>query len=454
MHRSALNRTPIALAALLVILSGPAALAQGSPASSDLVNEVLSADMAGAQRQDRLAPEDYVFEWVGPRLASVRLRIENQSIEWVRVAEVLAIPRARLYFSIPNVDGGNIRNAGFSQPLNISSSRLGDAELPVALVSGDSNLIHITAFSGGKKLEGTLRIRFAPKDPAKSLVFVDSSCSHYGVSPIRSGLENSWAYVGCRYVFGKGERTGAATLELYLFWDGAGQSIVINGVETASTSPSLWPIRLRRAPGHLKFESAAGHFETDYQIGAEAHHGFLGGVIGPADYRISDGLHPASQAVVPNLKVYGGYLFSNTLKVYTLDYVLLHQHYYADAGLYLMSEDLKFFDQRVALRLIFGAHILEFKPNLVTYHNFNANQGAELEWADFGKRGYDLKFGGFIYPSIQGQYFLSTWVRWGSPRFYTEFSYNNWTEPLGDLGTEASQTSATISVGFPFAAFF
>ena len=219
-----------------------------TPLSADLRHDILSETVPTAFEAFPLKLEDYQLRWVGAPIDGVELGWAAGSLQWVRVAEVLSLPRARFRATIKSRDplSGVASNAGFHQVFSKNvggASDLYEVYLPVALLSGEKNLIELRIKRGQEILTGTIQMVFkARSEMGESRAFSDASCSRFGVrveGAIQSSKNPGWMYVGCRFVELDGEPEKASSLEVFVFWDQAGQSLQLNGVPVSSSSLSV-----------------------------------------------------------------------------------------------------------------------------------------------------------------------------------------------------------------------
>src|SRR4051794_39930353 len=111
------GRVVLPLVAVALLVSAPArALITELPSS--LAHDVLSETVPTAFDAFDLPASSYVFEWPGGKAPEgVSLSLLEGTVQWVRVADVLVLPRVRLKVRIAGGDEGRVSNSGFSQTL-------------------------------------------------------------------------------------------------------------------------------------------------------------------------------------------------------------------------------------------------------------------------------------------------------------------------------------------------
>lgn len=449
-HLNLMNHRAYRLILLgLVSLVFPA-LAQAyiNPIPRDLGAEVLSESVPTAFAPHETSPEDYLIEWVGKPLPNLQFSLAKRSLEWVRVAEVLVIPRARLVLSATGIESGKVTASGFSQSFVIRGG-LATAELPVALISGDENLIELQIRNAGQPQvnTGKLRIRFRPRQKPTSAVYFDTSCSRFGLAAQSRGESgNQWAYVGCRLVNVEGAEYRTSSLELYLFWDGVGQTIELGGIETRSTIPSLWTLRQRAEPGRVLIKAGNQELELTYRIPEHLHHLTLGLGLGAYQFIFQSSTEDVSTvAAMPTF--YGSYFITETMRLVAFGATVVHQQLYSDLGIYLNTEYIRTLDRRLSINILLGGNLVGFKNQGDYILRLGAPQGIEMIYSDFLGRARNLSVGAFIYPSINNKAYYNVWVRWGSSKLFGELNYISWRNH-----TEHDQffsRSLGVTFGFP-----
>jgi hypothetical protein len=424
-----------------------------------LAHDVLSETVPTAFAPFDLSTSDYGIEWVGSAPEGLKLELLADTIQWVRIADVLALPRARLRVRLEHAEAARVSNAGFSQALVDAPDGALTAEIPVALMSGDRNRIEVAFKRGGRDVVAQARLQFKPGPKLQAQedrVFYDPSCSRFGVraeGTAQSSKAKGWAYVGCRIAEVQGAEHRTSSLEAWVYWDGIGQEILVGGVPTPSTSASVWPLRLRADPGRVQLAVPGGprggvqdEMVLSYSTPERYYRGSVGVGIGPYwDRFYGNGESISTPALVVTL--YGSYFITEGLRLVAFDATTLDSHLTTDFGVYLNTEYARFLDRRIVINLLLGVHAIGFISQGSYRARFGAPQGAEAHIIDFLGKGKNLSSGIFLYPPINGRSYYNAWLRWGSPRFFWELNYISWDEILD--GQAFHSTSAGVCVGFP-----
>ena len=429
--------------------------------TGSLVQDALSESMPTAFAPDDIDTSavlgDFSVRWVGTPIPGVSFRLEPNSLQWVRVQEVLVVPRARLWLHVENASSGSIQSGNFAQPISadISTAKEASALVPVALVSGAGNPMEITVIRGGTVLKGRVEIRYSSTDPKRASVGIDSSCSRFGFSVEASNFPSDQRmYLGCRLVVSEGENYRTSSLDVYVFWDAPGsrsnREISINGVPTAAVRPSLWLLSLQSAPGKATLEENGRSVTIHYSIPDRLHFGSVGMGLGPYSHQYSDPATSVSE-VAPLLTVYGSYAFSDTTRLIGFDATTISDQWVTDFGLYLTNELARVLDNRLAVHILLGGHAIGFSSGGQYYLKLGAPQGIDVVFADAFQRNRNLSLGGYVFPSVSGTSYYNFWLRWGSPSVFAEINYILWTEQLSSQ--EVFSRSIGLSIGFPVVRF-
>ncbi|HCM39838.1 MAG: hypothetical protein A2X97_14840 [Bdellovibrionales bacterium GWA1_52_35] len=443
----------------------PQAGAYVLPLAPNLAHEALSESVPTAFAPNEWTVADFAVQWESgnARFSGlgliVKAELEAASLEWVRVNDLLVVPRARLFVSVEGIDAGRVMNAGFSQAFWKNASGLSEVKLPVALISGEGNPIEIVLKKDGREYRERLFLEFQPRHPGSSpRMFIDPSCSKFGLTensifsstkPGRPGQKNSWAYIGCRLVQTEGLGHRTSSLETFVFWDNVGQEIEIGGIRTPSSASSVWALRLHSEPGKVNLRAGQGQFDhkiaLSYRVPQEFHRGAISLGLGPYSYFYRNSSYETSNwTIMPTF--YLSYAVTETMRVVAFDATTLNEQFISDLGIYVNSEYIRTLDRRFVLNLMLGVHFIGFKDQQY-YFKVGAPQGVEMIYTDFLGAGRNLSLGGFIYPAIQGKSYYNTWLRWGSGQLFGEVNFISWEEKIDEK--EFSARSLGVTLGFP-----
>jgi hypothetical protein len=447
-------RLTATLGLLVSVCAAPSlVLAQAHELPQSLVAEALSELRPTAFSPAELGVEDYAVARLadgGPTTSDIRLALVPGSLDWVRVAEILLVPRGVLRVSAAGVDAGQVRYAGFSHPLVVRDGA-GSVDVPVALLSGTEPAIVVETRRGTVTRAERHQLAFTPRAGRRGLVMFDSSCSPHGTRTLQGAIPDaSWLYVGCRQVRTVHADHVAATLELYALWNGVGPTIEVDGTATGPTREALYTLRVAPEPSFVTLHAGHHALVLGYRAPPHLPAGFLGFGLGPYYYRYQDG--PTDiEAWLPVVTLYSGYAFSPSVRVVYFNATVPDEHGSIDQGLYLWLEQARFVDERMSFNLLLGGNVLVYSRDDAVTARVSIPQGFELVFRDLFARNRNLTLGAFLYPELESRSYYNVWLRWGSPQMFGELNYIEWQEPNGNASTKSR--AAGISFGAPLLRF-
>lgn len=420
---------------------------------TDLTRDVLSETVPSAFPLDGLTSEDFQTDWEGEAPPGARIEIESSSLQWVRVLDVLVLPRGRMRLTFAKPINVRINHGGYST----GGTKMETLDFPVALLTHSKNEIRVRYEIDGLSKEALIRLKYRPKEPsARVRIYQDTSCSRFAVQAQLEPLPKdkySWVYIGCRFISTRGDQFRTSNLEMYVFWEGIGSNddLKADGVKTESLRPSLWAFRLSSKPGRLNLQGSEGEGLTvKYNLMDRHYLGSLGVGIGPY-FSEFNGVGEYDEGWSPLLTIYGSLFINESLRVVSFDATSISNRLWTDFGLYLSTENAKMFDQRMTMNLLFGGHIMGFRTAGKTHAVPSFPQGFEFIYLDAFAKGYSMSFGGFIYPEINGRSYYNLWWRWGG-RIFGEINYLAAKESFGE--ESVSSKSLGVTFGFPIARFW
>ncbi len=448
--------TSLLLFSLVSTWATPSTAATSST-NDPLIRDVLSEAIPTAFAPIELSTSDFTVEWDEKPDSGLSAALEPGSLEWVRVQDVLVLPRARLKIIARSAQNGIITTGGHSQLMTSLANKGIGSVVPVALIGGTTasdNPIDVEYVENGAKKRRTLHIHFRPRARAVSApwISVDPSCSKFDVQLAfdHPPSANQWIYVGCQRVVTQSTHGRANSLDLMIFWEGA-SAIQISDVPATPLAASTWSIRLGARPGKIILTTPQQQsLSLSYQLPHRFHLGALSLGLGPYSFHFDSGSQHAS-SLTPILTLYGSYVLSDSARVVMFDAAGLNSWLYNDFGLYISTENVRALDRRLGVRFMLGGHAIGFKSNGQYHFIPGIPQGFELTLTDALQRGATLAAGGFLYPSINGKAYNNLWLRWGRSIF-GEINYISFVENPNDQRTFSK--SVGLTVGFPVLSFF
>lgn len=437
-----------------VLLLGGNLSASVLPLPQASFHDLLSESVPTAFPPDDFDEEEFSLVWDGDPLEGVSFHLQKGSIQWARVNEVLALPRARLEIEVQGFESGIVNYHDFTIPLGrIQGEERLHASLVVALVSGGKNPIELRLGRSGRELRGRLLLQFRSKRMGASRVYRDPSCSKYSLEieseDKRILTDDQWIYVGCRVTVAGAHETRAPSLEIYVFWDHVGSSIEVGGMDTETSAISTWAMKVGPEPGFIHVASKKNRLKFTYLLPKQFHFGSLSLGIGPYG-NYFDALGTSVSDTRPLVTLYGSYFISEGVRFVGFNATSLGAQGYNDLGFYLHNENFKVLDRRLSLNLLLGGHVIGFSAGGSSYFLFGIPQGIEMIYTDFLVRGKNLSMGGFVYPKIDGKSYHNLWLRWGF-RTFVEINFILWEEMIH--GQSIFSRNLGVSLGFPLAQF-
>lgn len=446
---------------ILAILLGAAAASLPRAEASiyhlpeSLAQDAVSETVPSAFPPSGFEAEDFAAEWTSRPIEGVSLKVVKRSLQWVRIGEIFVLPRGRLEVQAASVESGQVHNGSFTQHFAVSGGS-GTVEMPVALVSGKDNRISIVVRRGGQDLRGEAEIRFRPRPTANGdapRVYTDTTCTPRGIRVESSTLaSDQWIYIGCRLAVVEDEHDTVGSLEMYVFWEGAGETIRVGGVETQASTPGVWALRLRNKPGKVTIRSGETAVTLAYFAPDPLDMAALGLGVGPYAYTFQ-GAGESLSTYVPVLTLYGSYLLTDSSYLVAFSAAALSkQNPNADLGIYLRSESVRTLDQRISINFLFGGHALAFRHLGNLYLKIGLPQGFEAVLRDAVWRGWSMSAGAFLFPPVDDKLYYNLWYRFGRGPYFAEINYIAFQEKIS-AGLVYSR-SVGVTFGFPVAKFW
>jgi hypothetical protein len=438
------------------------------PARADgFIRELLSDPSPTAFAPGPMTTEDFGIEVASGILPEgLNPSLQPGTLEWVRVSEVLVLPRARLLWSsspVPIGVEGSFEQDGFDQPFRLGHS-VAQGSVRVGLVPGPAGEIRVRFLAGspvGEEralTEATLRLVYRPKNPNHAgRVFVDCTCSDRKISvlkarPLRtdSALAGVWTYIGCRLLHVKGPEGKTAELEMWTFRANSTGRLSRDGFELKPADGAVWVLRLSPEVRSFTLSDEVSTERYNYVLAPRLNDASIGIGLGPyASGFSAPGVSFSSWA--PVLTVYGSYFLTETSRLVGFDLTPLRGPLTTDFGLYFQSESVRMLDRRMSLSVMFGAHALAFPSEGRHVLKYGVPQGFELVYRDAGLRRWNATLGAFIYPPISGKSYFNVWVRYGIAAFFVEFNHISWQETVNDSAVFSRNSG--LAIGFPLARF-
>jgi hypothetical protein len=365
--------------------------------------------------------------------------LDKTSIEWVRIKNVLLIPKARIKIKVSKTNK-KLHLTYKDQIYNFQQS-----------TKSMFAVITISLFEKGKVFindgkEDIANIQIIPK-AKKRKILVDFSCSRNDIKV--DGLENELFTIGCHTKpvgkFGKEKPM------LEILW---------MSPELKIKNSSLVPYNaafLNKLPVKVNvvniYTGKEKVITISVKIPKRLHRLFTAYGLGPYSFNTKtvdkeDKVLSKSEPLAPALFFYINYKISDTTSIRGFDAAVFKESKFNNAGIYLGNDFGFSFDNKLYFSTLLGVQYLYFKfdeknPE-VSQPIFP--QGIEVMYRHaFDIPNYIISGGIFLSPSDNFDY-KNVWVRWGKNYFW-ELNFIEW----GQDEFKASMWG--LSIGFPFKGF-
>ncbi len=361
------------------------------------------------------------------------------SFEWTRIARYYLIPRARV--KVTNKGGGAQRVSIRYQGITFSDQVL------VALMPDPDPSFVVLDGTGTKEL-AHFKIKYHPRQGNANRLVVDHSCSPFKVEVNAEQLTESWVEIGCKMVLSKSDVGAKPVLELMIYWDGpnAQLPLVQDGLALEKGNFPFQSVKLTSEQPRVIFQKGLEKITLTQHVAETFHRFVLSAGLGLYQYETQENSVTNSK-LVPFGTLYMSYFVSEAIKVASFWAFPGDSRFQTDVGLYMVAEQFRGVDERLSMNILLGAHMLEYTGRTQTHFNFSAPQGIELTFRDLFATRQNFSVGGFFYPTINGQSYINSWIRYGSSKLFYEVNYITWTEPYPS-GSVSSE-SVGFSIGMP-----
>ena len=359
------------------------------------------------------------------------------SLEWVRIDKKFVIPRAKVRLKV-----GSQAKVTYQKQIYFPALD-GTVEVPVVLsqarINGQANQIEVQDPSSNQIYRAP--ITFEPAN-LKTPLSLDPSCSPY-ISQISVKLSRSWVYLVCKAIHSTQHGSTGIKLDVDLYWEmkDSPTTIQVNHREIKLEDELTTSIAVDSRVSKFLFTRRQANqddsFELEIKVAEKFH---------PLSVALGLGPYSHQDEIRVFATLYASYYMNETMKLAAFGAAPVRKNPELDIGFYLITEQFKGLDERLAVNLLLGAHTLSFVASGERKFSFSAPQGIEFIFRDFLLRRQNFSFGGFFYPVVNDRSYVNTWVRYGAATFF-ELNFIQWREP--NAGDSYSAKSFGLSVGFP-----
>ena len=345
----------------------------------------------------------------------------EDSVKWLRTADGLPVPLARLRVRIPlAVERAVLRWRGRAITLQGGADEA-STDVFIPLLEGGEIGVDI---DGREDAKIRVAANAASATPTADRHAIDHSCSPWNVA-VR-GLDDAFLSMNCRLILIG--RFGSEESRLEIRWAAAGVSLP-DGSPAAMTTllGDSRPSRIAVVGPDKKSRVA----EISAAFTPRWHR--LRIAVGAGPYGLSSSAASGNGAA-GSLMLYGNFRLrpEDSLSIRTFEAAVsqspLHTSFFNNLGLYFAYDLARVWDSRLLLTAQLGMQSVTLAPEGLSRKSYSEAlfpQGFEITYLDaFGRRGKSLSGGMFLQPTVNKNY-QNFWVRYGG-RWFGEVNYLSW----------------------------
>lgn len=393
----------------------------------------------------RLVPKFFEIKIEKIQDISIKAFLVKKSFQWVRVRDVLLIPRGRIslyilghesQFSVDYLDRSlHFQNKKAYAHSSFYVSLFNDQKINIYKKGKLAARISIKANNIAKKYKTHL---------------IDYSCSRNDVK--FKNLGGEFLSAGCRTqrigVFGKEKPM------LEVLWSSSNWRLL------DGTKPPYIAVFLDNRPVKVKVKNHKNEIreiEIHAKVPKRLHRINTAIGFGPyafdtsyqSDLEDSDTREEKSEATAPALMLYYNYKINEEVSLRGFDAFVFKESKFNNFGAYFANDVGSAFDKKLTITTLIGMQHLYFSfdedTKEISEHIFP--QGIEAVYRNaFGIKNYVIGGGFFLSPSENIDY-QNIWIRWGKG-FFWEVNYIYWGKE------EFSAKMWGLSIGLPLKGFF
>lgn len=386
-----------------------------------------------AEQRLPVALNDFVLK--REKGSKIALKWINDSVQWVRLNEVLLMPRAKLRLQIPATAPSF--HVKYLNKVFLLQSYKGRATLDlwVSLFRAEP----ITILKGNEVYEVITLLAEKSKQTTNTQL-IDYSCAPWSVEVL--GLDDDYLSVGCK--IHRTGKVGAEVPHLEILWSAASYRL-------ADDSPSPYYASITTSDP-VEFEVINNKNEKKKvtiktKLPKRVKRLRVGFGLGPHQFKTMEN-KVTEDRWTGSYFLYSNLFLGEGVSLRAFNAYTRQDSTFNNAGLYYATEISKFFDNRFSFTTLIGAQILTYKtPQGDNFNEAIFPQGGEIVWQHpFGLKNYRMTVGLFFDLS-QAHTYQNNWLRFGTSTFM-EVNYIKW-------GTENTQAELWgFSVGFPIFELF
>jgi hypothetical protein len=336
----------------------------------------------------------------------IKTEWNDKSIQWVRLNDVLLMPRAKMTISFEGQSQDfHIRYLNKSFLLQQKGKNV-VAEVWVSLFRPEP----ISIYEHNKVFESiSLKIKTMSKKIPKMVI--DYSCAPWGVKI--SGLDDDYLSVGCK--FHRVGKFGDEKPQLEILWSSSSYRL------KDQSSPPYYASITNSSPVLFEVFNQQGErrvVRIDTKLPSKISRLKLGLGLGPHEFNTRGESSEIKKSTTFSYFFYGNLFLADGVSLRAFNAYTKQDALFNNAGLYYATEIAQILDKRISVTTLIGAQALAF--NTADNREFNEiiyPQGGEVVWSHpFGLKNFKLTGGLFIDLSNSYRY-QNNWIRFGTNQF-------------------------------------
>jgi hypothetical protein len=396
--------------------------------------------LAGDERIE-LSTNDFIIENTVNLDVKIKTTLIENSIQWVRVHDVLLVPRARIAIYIQE-EPELLHVIHEDQSILFQEEgKYAHTEFYVFLYNTEPIIVK---YKG--KTVGEINIYAKKQSKNRETHVIDYSCNRYNID--LQGMEREFVSVGCKtHAIGE---IGSETPMVEILWISANYKLL------DQSKPPYIAIFFTSKPVKLTLINNKGELhEVTIQanIPKRSHRLKTAYGFGPYAFTTASKQNAKQEKfehpMVPALMAYFNFSLSNTTSIRGFDAVVWKESIFNNAGIYFANDIAEIYDKKIIITTLLGFQSLYFRfdQDTTSVNEVIFPQGIEILWKHFlGIKNYIFSYGMFLSPSRDLDY-QNLWIRWGQ-KYFWELNYIHWGND------DLSATMWGLSIGFPFKGFF
>lgn len=407
-------------------------------ASKDIYESITHGEVATGDHRINLSTNDFHINLETKSPVSIKANLVEESIQWVRVGEVLLKPRALITVKIKGKASQFHLNYDKQNILLHQNEEFAEASFYISLFQPEDVLV----YQLGRIIS---QVIVHPKNiigNKRKTHVIDYSCYRYKVEI--TGMDNEFLSVGCRdYQIGK---FGDEKYLVELYWTSADYTLLDNSQTpyiAILTNNDPIEMTVVNRWGKIKKITIKARVPQRYKRLKTA----LG--FGPYALYASENNQQSPTEIAPAFMIYAKFDLDKSNSLRAFDALIYKEALFNNVGVYYANDVANVYDKKITITTLLGFQGMTFKFNNDSelFNQFIFPQGLEVVYNHaFGIENFTFVYGMFLSPTESVKY-NNLWIRWGK-KYFWELNYIDW-----GYDDKYAKTWG-LSIGIPFMQFF